>query len=98
MSHPFKVIVVGGGPAGLLASHILSRAGMDFVVLEKYRTVTPDAGASIALWPQTFRILDQLDLLEVVRPYMNGLTQRTVLSHDGKLLYQHNSSAKTAEK
>lgn len=60
----FKVIVVGGGPVGLTAAHALSRAGIDFVVLEHRASVTTDVGASLVLWPQGLRVLAQLGLRE----------------------------------
>jgi 2-polyprenyl-6-methoxyphenol hydroxylase-like FAD-dependent oxidoreductase len=64
---PFRVIVVGGGVAGLAASHILHKAGIDHVVLERRSTVAPQMGASIAIYPNTSRILNQLGILDVVK-------------------------------
>ncbi|KAI2617412.1 FAD binding domain protein [Hypoxylon sp. NC1633] len=57
---PFRVIVVGGGIAGLAASHCLQRAGIDHIVLEKHREAVPTEGASITIYPQVVRILQQL--------------------------------------
>ncbi|KAI5867263.1 FAD binding domain protein [Durotheca rogersii] len=64
---PFRVIVVGGGVAGLAASHVLYKAGIDHVVLEKRSTVAPQAGASIAIYPNGARILSQLGCLDRVK-------------------------------
>ena len=61
---PFKVIVVGGGPAGLTAAHALHLANIDFVVLERNDDVAVDVGASLVLGPQSMRFMQQLGLLD----------------------------------
>ncbi|KAI1387203.1 uncharacterized protein F4822DRAFT_444000 [Hypoxylon trugodes] len=60
----FRAIVVGSGPVGLVAAHALSKAGIDFVVLERRPSVLEDAGASIVLEPRSIRVLAQLGLLD----------------------------------
>ena len=57
---PFRVLVVGGGIAGLTMSHCLSRANIDHVVLEAYSQVASPKGASIGFWPHGMRILSQI--------------------------------------
>lgn len=59
----FRVIVVGGGVAGLTASHALQRAGIDHVVLERCEEVDPPVGGSIAIYPHGIRILHQIGCL-----------------------------------
>ncbi|KAH7311416.1 FAD binding domain protein [Stachybotrys elegans] len=61
---PFRVIVVGAGVAGLTASHCLEKAGIDHVVLERRAEIAPPEGASIAIYPNGSRILEQIDCLE----------------------------------
>ncbi|ROW08283.1 hypothetical protein VMCG_03175 [Cytospora schulzeri] len=46
----FKVIVVGGGPVGLIAAHSLSKAGIDFVVLERRPEVVEEIGHEVLRW------------------------------------------------
>ncbi|RSL42447.1 hypothetical protein CEP54_015479 [Fusarium duplospermum] len=60
----FKVIVVGGGPVGLVAAHVLYNAGIDFVVLERRQNVVLDLGAALVLAPQNMRVMHQLGLFE----------------------------------
>ena len=64
---PFRAIVVGAGIAGLTMSHALEKAGIDHVVLEKHAKVVHPSGASIGLWPNGIRIMDQIGCLDVIR-------------------------------
>ncbi|KAK2808447.1 hypothetical protein FQN50_004655 [Emmonsiellopsis sp. PD_5] len=72
MSPPFKVLIAGGGIAGLALANMLQQHGIDYLLLEAYTEITPQAGASIGFLPHGLRILDQLgmygDLRERVRP------------------------------
>jgi 2-polyprenyl-6-methoxyphenol hydroxylase-like FAD-dependent oxidoreductase len=63
---PFKVLVVGGGIAGLTMSHCLSRAKIDHVVLEAYPEVASPVGASIGFWAHGMRILSQIGCAEEI--------------------------------
>ncbi|KAK8097764.1 uncharacterized protein PG998_013250 [Apiospora kogelbergensis] len=60
----FRVIIVGAGPVGLYLAHALSRAGIDYVVLEQHESVRRWQGAGVLLWPQTLRLLNQIGLYE----------------------------------
>lgn len=60
----FKVIVVGGGPVGLVAAHVLYKAGIDFVVLERRQNVVLDLGAALVLAPHNMRVMHQLGLYD----------------------------------
>ena len=80
----FKVIVVGGGPVGLTAAHALSRAKIDFVLLERRPSPVIDAGSNLVLNPTGLRALDQLGLgssLEKVSSAL-GLVKRQ--DHQGR--------------
>ena len=84
----FRVIIAGGGPTGLLTAHMLSKAGIDFVLLEKRPTCKAEAGASIFIGPSNVRIFDQLGLLpELKRLYHPLSAKQTVLAHDGTPYY-----------
>lgn len=80
----FRVIIAGGGPTGLLTAHMLSKAGIDFVLLEKRPTCKAEAGSSVFISPSNVRIFDQLGLLpELQRLYHPVSIKQTILSHDG---------------
>ncbi|KAF7503254.1 hypothetical protein GJ744_004045 [Endocarpon pusillum] len=57
-----KVIIVGGSVAGLTLAHCLYRAGIDYVVLEAREDIAPQLGASIGIFSNGARILDQLGI------------------------------------
>lgn len=63
----FKVIVIGGGPVGLVAAHALSKAGIDFVVLEGRPQIAEDVGASLVMISHNIRVLAQLGMLDQLR-------------------------------
>lgn len=67
MSSSFKVLIIGGGPVGLLAAHALSKAGIDFLVLEARPQIAEDVGASLVFLPYSMRVLAQLGLMDGLR-------------------------------
>lgn len=73
----FNVVIVGGSVAGLTLGNILQRLGIDFVILEAYKDITPQVGASIGLQANGLRVLDQIGLADeltgmVDMPLMNA--------------------------
>jgi 2-polyprenyl-6-methoxyphenol hydroxylase-like FAD-dependent oxidoreductase len=73
----FKVIIAGGGIAGLTLANSLSQAHIDYILLEARDEIAPQVGASIGIFAQGGRILDQLgaydDIFKLIEPieYMN---------------------------
>ncbi|KAI1314575.1 hypothetical protein EDD11_002004 [Mortierella claussenii] len=61
-----KIIIVGAGVCGLLTAIQLERAGMDYIVIEKARTLSP-LGSALSLTPACSYILDQLGLLKEIQ-------------------------------
>jgi 2-polyprenyl-6-methoxyphenol hydroxylase-like FAD-dependent oxidoreductase len=57
-----RIIIAGGGVAGLTLANALERAGVDFVLLERRPDLAPQAGAAIGILPNGSRILDQLGI------------------------------------
>ncbi|KAH7086113.1 FAD binding domain-containing protein [Paraphoma chrysanthemicola] len=73
-----KVLIVGGSVAGLTLANTLEQLGIDYLVLEKYAKIAPDLGASIGIFPNGYRILDQLGLYDA----MNDLNKDAYESFD----------------
>ncbi len=63
MTATHDVIIIGGGPAGMMAGFLLARAGVDVLVLEKHADFFRDFRGD-TVHPSTMEILDQLGLLE----------------------------------
>lgn len=79
----FRVLIAGGGIAGLTLANALQHADIDFLLLEARAEIAPQLGASIGLSPNGGRILDQLgcydDIMQLTEPlrytgnhYANG--------------------------
>ncbi|KAL3461863.1 FAD binding domain-containing protein [Aspergillus heterothallicus] len=61
----YDVVIVGGGPVGLLLAYQLGRFGVSICVLEQHNKEMQDAyGRAIALFPRTLELLDQLGVIE----------------------------------
>lgn len=76
---PFRVIIAGGGPVGLLMAHALNHAGIDWTILEREPQIPSPSGASVCIWPHSIRLLDQLGLLGEANKY--GMTMSTKHNH-----------------
>lgn len=89
----YDVVIVGGGPVGLLLAYQLTRFGLSACVLEQYQKDTQDMyGRAIAFFPRTLEQLAQLDL---IKPMLQlGFACRTSVTYkDGeRMLVPNNPS------
>ncbi len=58
-----RCLIVGGGPAGMMAGFLLARAGVPVVVLEKHHDFNRDFRGD-TIHPSTFELMHELGLLE----------------------------------
>lgn len=82
-STTFKVIIIGGGPAGLAAAHALYLADIDFIVLERRAEIFEDKGASLIVHPHTLRVLHQFGILDDLLPHGTELNHHLSFTADG---------------
>lgn len=83
---PFRAVIVGGGLVALTAAHIFTKAGIDFVILERHENLLPEIGSLLNIWPPTFRVLDQLGLLDAMEPVLNVVNRGVSMSaEDGSI-------------
>ncbi|KEY73467.1 hypothetical protein S7711_07493 [Stachybotrys chartarum IBT 7711] len=62
-----KVIIAGGGVAGLTLANMLEQFGVDYLVLEAHSHIAPPVGASIGLFPNGLRILDEMGCYDEIK-------------------------------
>ena len=80
-----RVIVVGGGIAGLSAAIALRRTGNETLVLERAPRVDP-VGAGITLFGNAMRALDRLGVGEAVAARGAAATRSAILTSDDREL------------
>ncbi|VUC28806.1 unnamed protein product [Clonostachys rosea] len=68
----FRVIIVGGGIAGLTLANMLEKFDIDYVVLEAHKEIAPQVGASIGMFPNGLRILDQIGIHDQIKAIFKG--------------------------
>lgn len=81
---PFTVLIAGGGIAGLTLANMLERVGVNYLILEGYREMAPQVGASIGILPNGCRVLDQIGMYDEIRKLIDAPQFKSCLrSGDG---------------
>jgi len=60
----FRVIIIGGGPAGLSLAHACHLAGIDYALYDRRLSLAEPHGAAFAVQPQNARLLQQFGVLD----------------------------------
>jgi NADPH-dependent dioxygenase len=71
------IAVLGAGPAGLTAAHVLADRGMDFALLEREPRCHAHSYA-LALHPDTMELLDQLGVAQTILKRAHPLRRATL--------------------
>ena len=79
-----RIIVVGGGPVGMTAAHALTKAGIDFVLLESRPEIVLNAGSNLVLSAMGLRALGQLGLLPALTKVSSPVTKFKRFDHKGR--------------
>lgn len=87
---PLKIIIAGGGIAGLTLANLLERAPLacTYTLLESSSEITPQrSGAGIILLPHGCRILDQLGLYEALAEQTVPVHSVSISNARGQIMY-----------
>lgn len=87
----FRVVIVGGSIAGLVLAHCLHHAGIDYLVLEARDRVDPQVGASIGIFSNGARILDQLGVYKSIEQLTESPVWYNMLTGEGTLVQKVDS-------
>ncbi|KAK4652081.1 hypothetical protein QC762_000120 [Podospora pseudocomata] len=88
----FRILICGGGVAGLTLANALEQASIPYLLLERRPDLAPQVGASIGIFSSGARILDQLgawDRIEKEAERINLLTARRA---DGSVICEDRST------
>jgi 2-polyprenyl-6-methoxyphenol hydroxylase-like FAD-dependent oxidoreductase len=97
-SRPFRVIIGGGGISGLTLANALEKANVDYLLLEGRDTIAPQVGASIGIFANGGRILDQLGCYDMLKEQTVPLDMFHNRYENGKLIYTNNSVPLTTKR
>ncbi|KAF8930706.1 hypothetical protein BGZ52_000777 [Haplosporangium bisporale] len=87
MDEKFRVIIAGGGVAGLMLAALLERADIDFVVLERGVSTTAEVfGGGIVLHMLVLPLFQQLGLIQEIYRVSKAVDVISVVSNEEKQL------------
>ncbi|KAK6857527.1 hypothetical protein PG995_006354 [Apiospora arundinis] len=84
-----NIVVVGGGPVGMVVAHALTKAGIDFVLLESRPSIVQPVGASLVLSPIGLRALSQFGVMPAIEKVSAILKYKTTTRCNSSLDQMH---------
>jgi len=84
-SRDHDLIIVGGGPAGMMAGLLFARAGCDVLVLEKHADFFRDFRGD-TVHPSTMQILDELGMLQRFLKRPHNRIDHAEISWNGRMM------------
>lgn len=84
--------------AGLTLAHALYHSDIDFVVLEAHEEIAPQVGASIVIFPNGARILDQLGVFDHINALVEPLQMALTWTREGKCMLNSNAPVLIAKR
>lgn len=81
-----KIVIVGGGPVGMTVAHALTKAGIDFVLLESRPSIVMAAGASLVMSQIGLRALSQFGVLPAIEKASTPLSICKRFDHLGRTI------------
>jgi FAD-dependent urate hydroxylase len=89
-----KVIIIGGGVAGLTMALACQRAGFNVKIYEKSRNLR-NIGGGILVWPHGIRYLNWLGLSHCLDPYWITLKRCNIVDYHGDTIFNEEFSTFT---
>jgi 2-polyprenyl-6-methoxyphenol hydroxylase-like FAD-dependent oxidoreductase len=83
---PLKVAIVGGSVSGLTVALHLEQLGIDWVLIERHRTIAPQLGASFSLNPNGLSVLSQLGCFSDIDKKCQAMESAVARDRNGKIL------------
>jgi 2-polyprenyl-6-methoxyphenol hydroxylase-like FAD-dependent oxidoreductase len=80
-----RIAIVGGGIGGLTTALTLREFGFESEVYEQAPALL-DVGAAIAIWPNAMRVLERINLTDMVREHSGAIEEINWLDRRGQLL------------
>lgn len=84
-----KVIIAGGGIAGLTLALMLETLDTDYLLLEAHDDIAPEVGASIGLTPNSLRIFDQLGVYDAIEALPHAHIEELCVRGQNGRTYRH---------